>query len=201
MALIDSLEAYIERKLFALNCGHAIAAYLGFVQGFDRIDRALENQEIRENVRGALREGGVALVKKHSFDPKEHEHYVERVLSRFTNPKLHDDVERVGRQPLRKLAKGDRLLGPTMMAREYGLPVDHLARGIAAAFLFDVKSDPQSVELMGKVDQVGIERAVAESTGIDADSDVHDKIISAYNALKAKWYRGTDAQAFNGYTQ
>jgi mannitol-1-phosphate 5-dehydrogenase len=203
MMLTDSLDAYIERKLFTLNCGHAIAAYLGFAHGFDRIDRALENEEIREDVRGALREGGAALVKKHGFDAKGHEQYVERVLSRFMNPKLHDDVERVGRQPLRKLAKGDRLLGPTMMAREYDLPVDYLARGIAAAFLFDVQSDPQSVELMRKVDQVGIERAVAECTGLDTDSDVHRKIISAYNAFKTKGNRGSGVrrEAFNGYTQ
>jgi len=192
MVLTDSLQAYIERKLFTLNCGHAIAAYLGFAHGLDRIDQALENQQILEDVRGALREGGAALVKKHGLDAKEHERYVERVLARFANPKLHDDVERVGRQPLRKLAKGDRLLGPTVMAREYGLPIDHLARGIAAAFLFDVKSDPQSVELIGKVDQVGIERAVAEYTGFEADSDVHGKIVSAYKTLKAKRYRGTD---------
>jgi mannitol-1-phosphate 5-dehydrogenase len=203
MVLTDSLEAYIERKLFTLNCGHAIAAYLGFVYGLDRIDRALDNEEIREDVRGALREGGAALVKKHGFDAKEHGQYVERVLSRFTNPKLHDDVERVGRQPLRKLAKGDRLLGPTMMAREYGLPVDHLARGVAAVFLFDVKSDPQSIELIGKVEQVGIERAVAEFTGFDADSDLHGKIVSAYNALKAKGFCGADARRenTNHYTQ
>jgi mannitol-1-phosphate 5-dehydrogenase len=192
MVLTDSLQAYIERKLFTLNCGHAIAAYLGFAHGLDRIDQALENQQILEDVRGALREGGAALVKKHGLDAKEHERYVERVLARFANPKLHDDVERVGRQPLRKLAKGDRLLGPTVMAREYGLPIDHLARGIAAAFLFDVKSDPQSVELIGKVDQVGIERAVSAYTGFEADSDVHGKIVSAYKTLKAKRYRGTD---------
>jgi len=92
----------------------------------------------------------------------------------------------VGRQPLRKLAKGDRLLGPTVMAREYGLPIDHLARGIAAAFLFDVKDDPQSVELTRRVDQVGIERAVTEYTGFGADSDEHAKIISAYKELKGK---------------
>jgi mannitol-1-phosphate 5-dehydrogenase len=70
-------------------------------------------------------------------------------------------------QPLRKLAKSDQLLGPTMMAREY-----HLARGIAAASLFDVKSDPQTVELIGKVGRVGIERAVAEFTGFSVDSDI-----------------------------
>lgn len=185
MTLTDSLRAYIERKLFTLNCGHAIAAYLGFVHGLARIDQAIANDAIRDDIRGALREGGAALVKKHGFDPKEHERYVERALARFANPKLHDDVVRVGRQPLRKLAKGDRLLGPTAMAREYGLPIDHLARGIAAAFLFDVKDDPQSVELIGEVDRVGIEGTVAERTGFEEDSEEHGKIVVAYRELKA----------------
>jgi mannitol-1-phosphate 5-dehydrogenase len=185
MTLTDSLRAYIERKLFTLNCGHAIAAYLGFVHGLARIDQAIANDAIRNDIRGALREGGAALVKKHGFDPKEHERYVERALARFANPKLHDDVVRVGRQPLRKLAKGDRLLGPTVMAREYGLLIDHLARGIAAAFLFDVKDDPQSVELIGEVDRVGIERAVAERTGFEEGGEEHGKIVVAYRELKA----------------
>ncbi|KAI0289785.1 mannitol dehydrogenase C-terminal domain-containing protein [Multifurca ochricompacta] len=134
MTLTDSLEAYIERKLFTLNCGHAITAYLGFVNGLDRIDRALANEVVMKDVRGALREGGAALVKKHGFDPADHERYVERVLARFANSKLHDDVVRVGRQPLRKLAKGDRLLGPTVMARVYGLPIDHLHVGSLRRF-------------------------------------------------------------------
>ena len=185
MTLTDTLPAYIERKLFTLNCGHAIAAYLGFAHGLDRIDQALENAAILQDLRGALGESGAALVRKHGFDEREHGQYVQRVLHRFVNPKLHDDVVRVGRQPLRKLAKGDRLLGPTVMAREYGLPVDHLARGIAAAFLFDLKDDPQSVEMIGKVGEVGIERAVAEYTGFEAGSDVHGKIVEAYWQLKA----------------
>jgi len=71
-----------------------------------------------------------------------------------------------------------------VMARAYGLPVDHLARMIVAAFLFDVKSDPQSVELIDLFDQVGIGRAVAEYTGFEAGSDVHDKVVSAYKASR-----------------
>jgi mannitol-1-phosphate 5-dehydrogenase len=186
MILTDSLQAYIERKIFTLNCGHAITAYLGFVHGLERVDQAMANQEIMKDVRGALEESGAALVKKHGFNAKDHEQYVERVFSRFANPKLHDDVERVGRQPLRKLSKGDRLLGPTAMARAYGLPIDHLVRGIAAALLFDVKSDSQSVELIGRINEIGIERAAAEYTGFEEGSEEHDKVIAAYKDLKAK---------------
>jgi len=191
MTLTNSLQGYIERKLFTLNCGHAITAYLGFVHGLERVDQALADKGIMEDVRGALRESGAALVKKHGFDAEEHERYVERVYSRFTNPKLHDNVERVGRQPLRKLSKGDRLLGPTAMARAYGLPTDHLARGIAATFLFDVKSDPQSAEMIARINEIGIERAVAEYTGFEEGSEVHNKIITAYKELKAKKHRNT----------
>jgi hypothetical protein len=78
-----------------LNCGHAIAAYPSFAHGLDRIDQAQENTAILQDVRGALRESGVALVRKHGFDVREHEQYVVRVLHRFVNPKLHDDVARV----------------------------------------------------------------------------------------------------------
>ena len=184
MTLTDSLTAYIERKLYTLNCAHAIAAYLGFAYGLEMIDQALANPAILQDVRGALGESGAALVRKHGFDESEHEQYIARVLRRLVNPRLHDDVLRVGRQPLRKLAKGDRLLGPVAMAREYGLPIEHLARGIAAAFLFDLKDDPQSVELIGKVNEVSIERAVVEYTGLEAGSDVHGKIVEAYMQLK-----------------
>ena len=38
MTPTDALEAYIEGKIFTLNCSHAIAAYLRFAHGLDRID-------------------------------------------------------------------------------------------------------------------------------------------------------------------
>ncbi|KAH9967765.1 mannitol dehydrogenase C-terminal domain-containing protein, partial [Lactifluus volemus] len=113
----DSLRAYIERKFFTLNCEHAMVAYLGFVHGLSRVDQALANEAVFKDVHGALRESGAGLVSKHGFDAEAHERYVERVLARIANPKLHDDVVRVGRQPLRKLAKGDRLLGPMVTAQ------------------------------------------------------------------------------------
>ncbi|KAH9971943.1 mannitol dehydrogenase, partial [Lactifluus volemus] len=88
----DSLRAYIKRKLFTPNCGHAIVAYLGFVHGLSRVDQALANEAVFKDVRGALRESGAALASKHGFDAEAHERYVERVFARIANPKLHDDV-------------------------------------------------------------------------------------------------------------
>ncbi|KAI0632449.1 mannitol dehydrogenase domain-containing protein [Trametes polyzona] len=185
--LTTDLQAYIERKLFTLNCGHAITAYLGFLKGYTTIDEAIRDGDIRETVRRALLdEGGAALRRRHKFDEDEYGQYVQKTLDRFANPKLKDEIVRVGRQPLRKLAKGDRLLGPAHMAREYGLPIDNLAKGIAAAFLYEVPDDKQSVELQKKIEQQGIGKTVAEITGFEEGSEEHRTILDAYSALH-KW--------------
>ncbi|KAI0031917.1 mannitol-1-phosphate 5-dehydrogenase [Vararia minispora EC-137] len=186
MVLTDKLDAYIERKLFTLNCGHAATAYLGHLRGHHTIDRAIADPEVARIVRGGLEESGAALVRRHGFNKEEHAQYIDRIIDRFKNPKLSDRLERVGKQPVRKLGRQDRLLGPTYMAREYELPIDNLARIIAAAFLFDVKDDEESVQLIEKVQKVGVEDAVAEMTGFKTGTDEHRKVVEGYHQLQSK---------------
>ncbi|TFY66273.1 hypothetical protein EVG20_g4819 [Dentipellis fragilis] len=185
MELTDNLPAYIERKLFTLNCGHAIIAYLGFLRDYDTVDQAIQDADIRDVVQSALlEEGGAALIRKYQWDAAQYEKYVSKVMQRFANPRLRDDVKRVGRQPLRKLGLGDRLLGPLKMAKGSGLPYDNLAKGVAAAFHFDVDDDEQSRELQEKVKGIRIERAVAEICEFEEGSEEQRKVINAYDHLR-----------------
>jgi mannitol-1-phosphate 5-dehydrogenase len=186
MHLTGNLDAYVERKLFTLNCGHAITAYMGFIKHLMTVDQALEDAETRTLVRGAMEESGAALIKKHNFDSTAHAEYIQSILKRIADPNLADSVERVGRQPLRKLSPGDRLLGPTNLALEYGLPVDNLLRGIASVLLFDVEADEQSVELQNMIKEVGVEKTVAETTGLQEGSKEHSAVVAAYHGLKSK---------------
>lgn len=179
-----NLLGYLERKLFTLNCGHATTAYLGFVHGHRTIDSAIRDPEIYPVVLAALDESGATLVKKHGFDAGHHHRYILRILKRFENPKLADEVARVGRQPLRKLGKGDRLAGPVGYAIEYGLPWDNLAKGVAAAFLFEAEGDEEAGELRGKVRDKGIEGAVEEVMGFERGSKENEKVVKAYEELK-----------------
>lgn len=65
-------------------------------------------------------ESGAVLIKRYGFDADKHAAYIQKILGRFENPYLKDDVERVGRQPLRKLSAGDRLIKPLLGTLEYG---------------------------------------------------------------------------------
>ncbi|KAI5778471.1 mannitol dehydrogenase C-terminal domain-containing protein [Geopyxis carbonaria] len=166
MKLTDNLVAYVQRKLFTLNCGHATCAYLGNLRGYATVDEALADPEIEAVVRGAMKEAGAALCKKYDFDEAEHAKYIEKIMNRFRNPYIKDDVGRVGRDPLRKLGPADRLVGPLKMCQEYGLPTENLLRGIAAALWYDNKEDKQSVELRGKIAKEGVPAVVKEDLGL-----------------------------------
>ena len=182
MTLVDDLMAYIERKLFTLNTGHCITAYLGNLRGIPTIDKAIADEEIFGIVSAAMKESGAGLIKKYGFDPEKHAAYIKKIIGRFKNPYLQDDVTRVGREPLRKLSPTDRLIKPMTTAAGYGLPVDHLVIGAGAALHYDNPNDKQSVELQEKIGAQGVRAAAAEITGL-TDEGLLDAIVAEYEKL------------------
>ena len=183
MELTDNLMAFVERKLFTLNTGHAITAYLGKQAGHATIRDAILDPAIRAVVKGAMEESGAVLIKRYGFDAEKHAAYINKILSRFENPYLQDDVERVGRQPLRKLSAGDRLIKPLLGTLEYNLPHANLITGIAAALHYRSESDPQAAELVDLLANLGPRGALSQISGLPADSAVVAEAGDAYNAI------------------
>ena len=179
MNLADNLLAYIERKLFTLNTGHAITAYLGRMKGLATIDESIADPAIFAIVKEAMQQSGQALVEKFGFDRDAHFKYIDKIIGRFKNPYLKDDVTRVGREPLRKLSSTDRLGKPMMTAREYGLPCDKLLLGIGAALHYNNPEDPQSVKMQELIAAKGLRQAVSEITSIPATDPVIEEIAAA----------------------
>jgi len=182
---VDRLEPYIERKLFTVNTGHCSAAYVGFLQGYETIQDAMKEETVAGHVRSVLAETGAALIHKHGFDPAEHQAYIDTILERFRNPALTDEVSRVGRSPIRKLSPSDRLVSPAMLAFESGLPYKSLAKSMAAALLFDVPEDPESVELQASVRNIGASDTASQYTGIAGEHPIMGELMEQYEALKA----------------
>ncbi|MDX9881073.1 MAG: mannitol-1-phosphate 5-dehydrogenase [Prolixibacteraceae bacterium] len=185
MNLADNLIAYIERKLFTLNTGHAITGYLGFLKGYATIDQSICDPAIYRVVRQAMRESGLGLIKKYGFDQQSHFKYIDKIIGRLKNPKLKDELSRVCREPLRKLSPDDRLVRPLLLAREYGLGAENLVLGIGAALHYQNEQDPQSVELQCMIREKGMEGAVSHVTGI-VDPHLLGEIRQAYTEIKTK---------------
>jgi mannitol-1-phosphate 5-dehydrogenase len=144
---VDDLQPFVERKLYTVNTAHATAAYHGRVRDIRLIREALQDPDVRAEVDGVLAETTALLVAKHGFDPEEHARYVAANLTRIANPLLPDSTLRVGRNPLRKLGRRERFIGPAAQLAERGLPVDHLLGAVRVALEFDDQDDPESYEL------------------------------------------------------
>ena len=183
MTLVDNLQAYIERKLFTLNCGHAITAYLGYQRGKKTILEASADPFISSIAVSAMKESGKVLVKKFGFDEVKHSAYVDKVVARFSNPHLFDEVERVGRDPIRKIGPEDRLVKPLVLASQYGLEYSNLAKGVAAALLFRSEEDSASIELNDYVRKNGVAMALEKYSGLSKGSDESRMIEKSYKEL------------------
>lgn len=183
METTQNLMAFIERKLFTLNTGHCITAYLGCLKGHHTIRQAIEDPEIRAEVKQAMQESGEVLIQRYGFDRTMHHAYIEKILSRFANPYLVDEVDRVGRQPLRKLGPNDRLIKPLLGTIEYGTDNTTLLKGIAAALKYTNLNDPQSIELQASLKERGIPKTLAHYSGLKENSVEVQKIEAIYHQL------------------
>jgi mannitol-1-phosphate 5-dehydrogenase len=183
---VDDLAPYIERKLFTVNTGHATTAYFGAEAGAGTIAEALADPAIAAKVAAALEETSALLEAKHGLDADELAAYRVTILTRFANPALPDTVGRVGRQPLRKLSRHERFVGPAAEAAERGLPVDGLVAAMAAALRFDDAEDEQSVELQQRLRQEPAADFTASVTGLDPDHPLFPRVEEIVRARQAE---------------
>lgn len=180
MTIVDNLSAYIERKLFTVNTGHASIAYLAYQKGIKDISTAMKNDDVVEMARRVWKETGTLLIDKYGFDSEKHWKYVETTESRFANPFLSDEVTRVARGPVRKLSPKDRLVSPATQLLEHGKTPEALATVIAAALKFDFNGDKEAVEVQEYIKANGMDAAITHFTGAAPDSElfklIKDKI-------------------------
>lgn len=179
MDLTDNLMAFIERKLFTLNTGHAITAYLGVIAGHKTVKESIEDDNIEKVVKSAMHESGEVLINRYGFERETHNKYIEKILNRFKNPYLIDEVDRVGRQPLRKLGYNDRLIKPLRGTIEYGTKNSSLIKGIGAALKYRNNEDEQAVELEKKLNNQDLSLAIKEITSLE-DEVMITKIKKAF---------------------
>ena len=143
------------KKLYIHNMGHALTAYLGFLKNYTFIWQAVEDNDIRGKAHDAMMAVAEALARKYNEDRIGLAGYVYDLLTRFGNKGLGDSIARVGGDPLRKLAPGDRLMGAIDLCREQSTDYSPILSAVAAALSFDVSDDPSSNQLRKRLNKEG----------------------------------------------
>ena len=184
---VDDLVPYIERKLFTVNTGHAVAAYYGHARGKKTIAEALKDKEIHGLVHECLAETSHLIVSKHGISVQEQKEYVDKIIDRISNPHLEDVVERVGRAPLRKLGRQERFVGPAHHLAEQGDKYEALLGAMEQAFNFvNVEGDDESFDLGKKLKSQSAEQVVSEVCGLEKSDKMFGEVVKIVERVQKK---------------
>jgi mannitol-1-phosphate 5-dehydrogenase len=158
-SLKDHMGAWVDRKAFIHNLGHATAAYAGHLKHPDAVYmyEVLDDPEIVKFTRQVMLESAavLAVVYPDEFTTSELEEHVDDLLLRFRNRKLGDTVFRVGSDLRRKLGEGDRFMGIIRMAQQAGRPYGTILEAMSMGFCFRARDEqgkafPGDEELLGE---------------------------------------------------
>lgn len=129
-------------KLYIHNTAHCIIAYFGALLNKIYVHEGMKNKKVARIAAGVMTEMGRMLLKKHNLSSSFIKFYAKKELKRFSNVLLYDPISRVAREPFRKLAPNERLIGAAQACLSVGFVPENLIKGIMAAFCFESDSDP-----------------------------------------------------------
>ncbi len=132
-----NMKAWVDRKIFIHNLGHASLAYHAklFKPELIYTWEALEIDQLREIARRTMIQSKEILM---ALYPDEFTHsqlidHIDDLLDRFSNRALGDTIYRVGCDLSRKLSRDDRLMVPILTAikldKDYSLILEAWVKG------------------------------------------------------------------------
>ena len=180
----DNLQKYLQRKLYIVNCGHAFAGYIGYINGYTSARDVFLNPEFEKQIKEVMSESARFIESEYDFTHEEMLEYVDFAVKRYQAKGVDYAVSMVTRSPIRKLGNTDRLVGPCIECEKRNYPNEMLLKGIAMIFLLD-NDDSEAIILQKYIAQNGIENAIEHYTSIAKDSKMHTMILKYYNEQKA----------------
>ncbi len=184
--LKECFQAYVERKLYIHNLGHATCACFGFLKGYSLICDAVKDPEILAECSAVMYESAAALIKRYpgEFNEKNQREHVEDLIDRFGNRALGDTVFRVGRDLSRKLAPNDRFIGALRLIESTGGDCEPVFKAIAVALKFKAVDEggamfADDIAFHERLEKEGLEKVLHLYCGLSCDE--YQVIINYYH--------------------
>ena len=200
----ENLLPFEEAKLFGHNAVHSMLGFLAYLKGYKYMSEIKNDPQLWEyGVTAFQKESGAFLLKKYKdlneplFTEEGFTFYGNDLLERMTNPYLRDEVQRICRDPLRKLGYGDRLVGAIREAFLQDVVAHSLAKGVLGGLCYIIKDNidigipvPERVSRLNKDD---IKTILVHLWKNEKDDGMKEKcldiVISQYEDFKINFIK------------
>ena len=198
LSLKENMKAWVDRKAFIHNLGHASAAYCGHLHHPEAVYmfQVLEDISVFNFTKRAMTESSRILMSVYpeEFTSGELEAHIDDLLNRFRNRSLGDTVFRVGCDLQRKLGADDRFMGAIRMALGAGEPYGTILESMTMGFFFRARDEygrmwPADEEFHRYLVK-DPDRVIERVCGLDPalDGSLAAEIKSGLNRINEEWF-------------
>ncbi len=171
----DNMKAWVDRKAFIHNLGHAALAYFAYESAPNMVYtwEAVADKKNRQHTREVMLQAGDLLIKTYpiEFNTENIGEHIDNLISRFANKALGDTLQRVGCDLKRKLGPEDRVVGALKACYSANLPYNHIVEVLVAGFNFtkpdlDGTVHKADMELINRIKRECFKTILHEVTGL-----------------------------------
>ncbi len=197
IAAKENVKAWVDRKSFIHNLGHAATSYIGYLydKKFVYLYEALAIKEVYSEVRGIMLQSAEILLKEYpgEFTMDALVDHIDDLLKRFTNKALGDTIYRVGMDLMRKLGPEDRVVGIIKKGIKHNMPVDKILTALVSGMYFRAVGEngqmfERDVTFVDTYFNKGIKETLVELCQFDAEKnkDLIDKCLEISEEIQKK---------------
>ncbi len=172
---------FLKRKLYTYNAASCIIAYIGYVKGYSDYADAANDMEILTLLDKNYDMTNKVLCDVFGYSWADQVEFSMLSREKFTSRAIKDTVARNGRDPLRKLAAGERIMGPMKLIYSCGKNPDVLIKTAACALLYKGEGEDKWEEAKKSLGTAGI---MTKVMGLSPDEDLFGRILSEYERIK-----------------
>lgn len=173
--VISNFSDFLTRKLYTYNAASCVIAYLGWKKGYTNYADAANDEEILELLDKNYEVTNRVLCKEFGYEPEDQKEFAALSKNKFCDRTIVDTVARNARDPQRKLAAEERIMGPIKLMYKYGEDASVLERTAAAAIEYD--NDGEDAWKKIKQEKT-VEEILTDICGLEASSEVYKNILN-----------------------
>jgi mannitol-1-phosphate 5-dehydrogenase len=191
----NNIRAWVDRKAFIHNLGHATAAYYGFYLHPEAVYmyEILEDIKVFGFTRNVMLQSAeiMHIVYPQDFTFSDLTEHIDDLLFRFRNKALQDTIFRVGQDLQRKLGPDDRFMGSIHLAQSKNMSYDLIIKAMSYGLFFRATdeegnlfpADRSFIEALGE----NFESAFVNMLKFDPEGDrnIIKQLKSQYTSLKS----------------
>ncbi len=172
---------FLKRKLYTYNAASCVIAYIGYVMGYSDYAEAANDEKILKLLDENYAVTNRVLCAEFGYDRDDQAEFAALSKEKFTSRAIKDTVARNGRDPLRKLSAGERIVGPMRLIYSHGEDPAVLIKTAACALFFDGEGE---AAWRNAISEMGAEGVIQNIMGISPEEELYKKILAEYEMIK-----------------